>query len=703
MLSAGIATGLIVEFLQGNTVHMGVVLEAASGRARLYTQTRRESVLPENRLLPWHGPKVADASSREAMLHSLELHAAKRRDLAAGISAMDVWELAGGEIERADTEFFASLHFDRPGPDETAAMGRALLAAKSHFKFDPPRFVVFDAATVEKRAVEAAAAAEREAVVVAGGAFLKLLWSKAAQAKGAPRPDAEIAAAAAKLDPGAADKLAAMLRALVADDGSVHWAELWGQLRKSLPDYPQQPLLLAQAWGILPPHHNALLDQVGYDGGDDWSAPLEADIEAQIKAADHARLPADDTPFVSIDGASTRDIDDAFHAVEQPDGGVLVSIALALPTLGYAFGSELDRAVARRATSLYLPEATYHMLPERLGLHHFSLSAGQPRPALVARCRIDQEGGFNQVEASLARIHVAANLTYDAAEDDLAAQSPNPVLAAAHTAATRLRARRLARGAVVVERPDLKVGISGDPAEGVVEIRQSRATPAAQLLVSELMILVNQALAAFGQRHGITLFYRNQEGGIEPGLAGVWSGPVETFQVVKKLPCVSLSLSPGRHGGLAVEGYASLSSPLRRYVDFVNMAQLAHFLQHGQPRFDHAAMVANFPAVSSRADSVSTVQRYRPRYWKLVWLRSQTARRHAAVVVEESPHFFVLALPHLQITVRAPRNLLGERGAVGERFDLKLGKIDPLTGEIKVLEALHGADDLDENLFPESL
>jgi len=44
-------------------------------------------------------------------------------------------------------------------------------------------------------------------------------------------------------------------------------------------------------------------------------------------------------------------------------------------------------------------------------------------------------------------------------------------------------------------------------------------------------------------------------------------------------------------------------------------------------------------------------------------------------------------MPELQITVRTPRNMLGDRVQPGMRFDLFFGRIDALSNELKVIEA----------------
>jgi exoribonuclease II len=85
---------------------------------------------------------------------------------------------------------------------------------------------------------------------------------------------------------------------------------------------------------------------------------------------------------VTIDSASTQDIDDGFE-LTRDENGFKLRLALACPCLGWEFGSPLDRTVLQRFSSLYLPEGTSHMLPEALGKDFFSLNEGQDRPALL--------------------------------------------------------------------------------------------------------------------------------------------------------------------------------------------------------------------------------------------------------------------------------------------------------------------------------
>lgn len=702
--------GSVVEFLQDNETHLAWVLEEASDKLRLLTRTKREVKLTASRLLPWIGPDYAPGATREEIGHRLDAHEARRREIAAGIDPLELWGMAQGEMERAPAQWFATLLWNEPGVDELAAMGRALLAAKTHFKFQPPEFEIYPAEKVEARTAQQRAEKEREAVSSAGHALFSALYAriKSGQPLGAPVPEAR------DLDPEIAQRLRDMLLAQVAGASSAHLssaeadaqAKLWESLKKPLPDQPHLPLLLAQAWGILPAHHNYLLDQAGYAWGDAWNDVFGPDIEAQIDRFEALKAQAvhngevDPTPYVSIDAATTKDIDDAFFVrrAELPDGapGYLCAVALARPTLAWDFGSPLDREVFSRVTSLYLPEGDAHMMPELLGTGQFSLTAGSPKPALIAEFLLDARGEIVETRPRLTWVNIARNVAYEDAQTALEAQCPDTGAAGnagdeqiclAGALAKELFARRLERGAVVIQRPEPSVRLSGEGAETRVDIALKPGSPDAELLVSEFMILANCGLARWAAEHGVPLLHRTQNIALPPSATGVFSDPADITRVVKLLAPPALECQPKRHAALACDAYATITSPIRRYTDFLNMAQVQDYLATGAPRLDLAALEAIVPHLSARIQEVGQIQRFRPRYWKLVYLAQHRKEPFPAVVVEDTGPYPTLSLPDIQITVRLPRNMLGEKLYPGMPVEVVFGRIDPLTNELKVLEA----------------
>ena len=674
--------GSIVEFLQGNEPHLAWVEEASGDKLRLYTVNKRETKLAVTRLLPWLGPRFEGRFNREAVLEKLREHAARREELAAALDPLEIWELAQGEVTQASAVWFAGLAFENPDVDQVAAMGRALLGMKTHFKFQPPNFEVYSSETVERRLAEAEALRERELVITAGQAFFHDLWT--GWASGRRQDPAKLTA---RLDSGAAEKLAGLLRGLMADPDNQELALLWQHLRKGLPEHPCLPLILAMEWGIVPPHHNALLDRAGYSEGDAWSHDFAPDIERIKNEFTVRREEPEATRFVSVDSPTTRDIDDAFH-VEKTATGWRVGMALARPSFAWDFESPLGRAVWRRASSLYLPEGVSHMLPEAIGCGLFSLTAGEDRPALVLEWLLDDAGDILTFAPRLGWVRVAANLTYEAVERGLNDGSAGPDIAAAHALAEKLRLSRILRGAVVIDRPEPKICLTGPPESPIVDTSLPEEHPKAQVTVSELMILANASIAAWAEKQGITLYHRVQDISIPPGFAGVWTDPVDMHRVIKQLTAATLEVKPGKHASLAAKAYAPITSPLRRISDLINMAQVESVLEAGAPRFTREEMAANLALVTSRMDAVGQMQRMRPRYWKLVFMREHCREREfAATVVEDCGQFAAMTLTDLQLFVRCGRELLGANMQVGRAFLLRLGKVDPLTNEFRVLGA----------------
>lgn len=689
------APGCIVEYLEGNAVQIAMVMEEAGGKLRLFLPNRRETRLTSARVLPWLGPLHEGTTGKDEMARLLEAHKARREQLAAAVPVDELWELAQGEVEAAPARWFAELMETAPGPDEVAAYGRALLACKSRFRFQPPDFQVYDAETVERRLAEQKAREEREALVAGGAAFLRLLWEVASGRK-ALAPQGEGAYAAEGVPwpaPEVADRLKALLRARMIDPETQEDDALWRLLAKGLPDVPHLPLQLLMAWGELPPHHDFWLDRAGYDAGDTWWQPFAPEV-AQLAAGAGPELPPCELPFISIDSSTTRDVDDAFYVEERP-GGWDVTVALACPAASWPFGSALDRAVLHRATSIYLPEGDCHMLPERLGTDAWSLRAGEERPAFCVRAAVDNDGTVGECRFFATRARLAANLAYPDAQAvlDGVAEADNP--ATPHAAQLRMglalararQAARIAAGAVVMERPEPQLALEGEGWGTTVRLFCPKPAADAQLLVQELMILASAALAEWGAANHVPLLHRTQDVAVPREYAGIWTEPADMARILRALIPSTLEVAPRAHAALALSRYAPVTSPLRRYPDLVNEAQALHMLATGTPRWDAEALAALLEQVSPALEGAAQVQRFRPRYWKLLYFRQQGDKVWwPAVITEENEAFATVSLPEQGLIVRGRRKLFDERAAPGMRVMVRLGKVQPLYNEIQILE-----------------
>ncbi len=679
--------GCVVEFMQGNAPQIAWVLEEQNGRLRLLLPNRRETALQTARILPWPGPAYDKNCSRDAALDILERHKS-RRDV-ANVDPLELWELAQGEVEQAPAEWFAELALSEPDMDAVAACGHALLQAKSHFKFNPPNFEVYPESVVAARLAEQEAARKREELVGKGSAFIRLLWD-IHQKKSKASPEA----AADALEPEVRERLRRTILSRIADPETSEDEALWKLIVKGLPDEPFMPLHLAQAWGLVPPHHNYWMDRAGYAPGDAWSEEHKEAVEELLRRADEdaqAEPTFPDRPIISIDAPTTRDVDDAFFIEARPEGGWNLTIALACPAFRWPFGEALDKAVFSRATSVYLPEATHHMLPEALGTGAYSLLAGKTRPSLLVDCAIGEDGLVTACAPRLGYAKLAANLCYEDCEAALdgGENAASPYLEQLRQALALAEAhqqRRIEKGAVIIERPDQIIRLEGEGENVTVFLEEDAPAPKAHLLVSELMVLTNAALAAWAAEHGVALLHRTQDVALPKEYAGIWKAPVDVARVVRAMAPAVLETSPRPHAGLGEAAYAPSTSPLRRYPDMINETQIISTLHDGKPRWSKEELDALLPVLNAHLDAAGQVQRFRPRYWKLLYFKQQGDRWWPAVITDENDAFVTVNLPKEQMVVRARRQFFGERTHPGQELEIRLGKVHPLHNEFQLVE-----------------
>jgi hypothetical protein len=174
------------------------------------------------------------------------------------------------------------------------------------------------------------------------------------------------------------------------------------------------------------------------------------------------------------------------------------------------------------------------------------------------------------------------------------------------------------------------------------------------------MILANSAAGDWGREHGVALIHRTQDITLPGDAAGVWTSPEDAHRVVRLMAPTCQELTPRRHATIGAEAYAPLTSPLRRYADLVNMAQMIHVLEHGAPLWDAEELGRVLPHLTARTEAAGRIQRFRPRYWKLVYFRQNRKEQFEAVAVEDG-QLVTLALPREQLYVRVPRQMLGDK------------------------------------------
>ena len=92
-----------------------------------------------------------------------------------------------------------------------------------------------------------------------------------------------------------------------------------------------------------------------------------------------------------MDPPGCKDIDDALHCIELPNGNYQAGVHIADVTHFVKAGSEIDREAARRCTTVYMVDRRTDMLPGLLTENLCSLVSGVDRCAFSVIWEIDSQ------------------------------------------------------------------------------------------------------------------------------------------------------------------------------------------------------------------------------------------------------------------------------------------------------------------------
>lgn len=344
-------------------------------------------------------------------------------------------------------------------------------------------------------------------------------------------------------------------------------------------------------------------------GIEDWQLLDDADLE---------RINMTDVPFVTIDGESTKDMDDALYAKKLENGDFELTIAIADPTAYITPDSEMDKVARERGFTIYMPGRNIPMLPRDLADDLCSLIENEVRPALCCSVTVNKEGVIGEeIKFYAANIKSHARLAYDHVSDWLEngrseKWQPNDDIA---TVVRDLYDFSLARAnwrethaVVFPDRPDYRFELSED--NDVVAIHADLRR-SANRLVEEAMITAN-ICAGRTLKASFDSGVFNTHAGFKPekiaeiialinpngelpftvesvatleGFAQLrrWLGTQETSYLdnrIRKSQAYSeIGNQPLPHYAMGLDLYATWTSPIRKYGDMINHRMLkAHVL-----------------------------------------------------------------------------------------------------------------------------
>ena len=303
-------------------------------------------------------------------------------------------------------------------------------------------------------------------------------------------------------------------------------------------------------------------------------APEGVATEMQDEGLERRDLTALD--FVTIDSASTEDMDDALYAEETADGKLHLTVAIADPTAWIVEGSKLDEMAKVRSFTNYLPGFNIPMLPRELSDDLCSLRAHEVRPVLACRMTIAADGTIEEdIEFFAATIESKAKLAYDDVSnwlentgswkpesDNIAAQ-----IRLLHRVCLSRSEWRQTHALVFKDRPDYRfvLGEKGEVLNIVAEPRRI-----ANRIVEEAMISAN-ICAARVLRDKLGFGIYNVHTGFDPANTEALAALLKTHDVhVDPEEVLTLQGFCKLRRELDAQPSGFLDSRIRKYGDMVN-------------------------------------------------------------------------------------------------------------------------------------
>ncbi|MFV0574512.1 MAG: exoribonuclease II [Vibrio sp.] len=342
----------------------------------------------------------------------------------------------------------------------------------------------------------------------------------------------------------------------------------------------------------------------GLPEGEQWQLKDDADLN---------RIDLTHIPFVTIDGASTKDMDDALYAEQLDNGDIKLTIAIADPTAYITPDSDMDKVARERGFTIYLPGRNIPMLPRDLADDLCSLKQDEQRVALCCSVSVQPDGTINNdIEFFAANMQSHARLVYDHVSDWLETGSSEewqPSDTIANVVAT-LNKVALSRGqwrknnaVIFPDRPDYRFELSEDNDVIAIHADMRRS---ANKLVEELMITANICAGTVLKQKFESGIFNTHAGFKEDKLKDVLElvnteeNPMFTQESIQTLEGFSalrrwlgaqnesyldarirrfqayseINHKPEQHFAMGLPIYATWTSPIRKYGDMINHRML---------------------------------------------------------------------------------------------------------------------------------
>ena len=324
-----------------------------------------------------------------------------------------------------------------------------------------------------------------------------------------------------------------------------------------------------------------------------------------IKKEAPNRLDLRDEVIFTIDGADTKDIDDAI-SINKTSEGYELGVHIADVSYYVKPKSELDNEAIRRGTSVYYANRVIPMLPKELSNGICSLNPQEDRLAFSALMKIDFEGALTDYKFAKTIIRSRVKGVYSEINTILAETQKPEIdekykevkgsLKLMDELAKILKRNKKLRGAPELETSESKLIINDD--DFCIDVIP-RSRGISEEIIEDFMLMANESAAKLARENELPFVYRiHEDPGVEKintleetlKLLGIAFPPHKNVKpkhlaqivdsvkgtdlemvvnnlVLRSMAKAKYSPDPVGHFGLVLADYAHFTSPIRRYPD----------------------------------------------------------------------------------------------------------------------------------------
>ena len=294
-------------------------------------------------------------------------------------------------------------------------------------------------------------------------------------------------------------------------------------------------------------------------------------------------------PGITIDGAHSRDLDDAIW-IEEKEHLTTLSVHIADVAELVQPGSLIDQEARSRIQTLYFRHNNTPMLPRCLSENKLSLLEHQLRPTITLEITLNQSAEIQNVEVYESQLSSHKRFTYEQADEALMdiSRPDSNFLYRCWQWAEQLYQRRIQ--SKNFDGLTLPEGYYLDENGNLLSTDFTRYQ--SYLIIQEFMILANTAMAQWLVQNNIPAIYRNHTHRA--------IGPEQTHQFEALVNAQSEEdirrilmgwLNPAEYGpephghfALNLSAYCHFTSPIRRYPDLINHRMVkAHLMGQSYP------------------------------------------------------------------------------------------------------------------------